>query len=642
MNALAQNLRRPAESPAARARERDAPGATCGPDGVFFRVWAPKRRRAEVVFEAPGPAPLELERGDDGWFAGHSPKAGPGTRYRYRLDGGGLFPDPYSRFQPAGPHGPSEVIDPAAYVWKDSGWTGLSLKGQVYYELHVGCFTSEGTFDAAARHLGQLRELGVTAVEIMPVAEFPGRWNWGYDGVLPYAPFHGYGDAEAFKRFVDAAHAAGLGVILDVVYNHLGPDGNYLREFSDDYFTDRYRNDWGPALNFDGPASRPVREYFVRNAAYWISEFHLDGLRLDATQNIEDAGDPHVIAEIAEAARAAAARARRKILVIAENELQDTRLLVPAAEGGMGLDSLWNDDFHHSARVAATGEREAYYTDYRGAAQEFVSLFKRGFLYQGQYYRWQHKNRGAPVTGEPAASFVNYLENHDQIANTRQGLRLHERTSPGRWRALTAVLLLGPGTPLLFMGQEFGASARFLFFADHHPGLSPAVLAGRREFLSQFPSAAGADSQASLADPAHERTFLDCRLDWAERAANTAALSLHRDLLKLRREEPLLAAQDRHTLDGAVVGPQTFVIRWFAPDGRDTLLAVNLGAEQEFDPAPEPLLAVPRGSTWKLAWASESARYGGPGERHPLSRRGWVFPAESAVYLKASKGEGAA
>jgi len=304
------------------------------------------------------------------------------------------------------------------------------MTGQVIYELHIGTFTPEGTFDAAARELLELKRLGITLLEVMPIAAFPGRWNWGYDGVNLYAPSQMYGDVEALKRFINAAHAFGLGVILDVVYNHLGPDGNYLRAYSDDYFTDRYKNDWGDAINFDGPDSPEVREFFIRNACYWITEFHLDGLRLDATQNIYDAGPVHVLAELSRRTREVAWP--RNIVLIAENEPQDIRCLLPIEQGGFDLDGMWNDDFHHAAQVALTGQREAYYTDYRGNPQEFISAVKRGFLYQGQYYKWQKQPRGTVVTSQPASAFILFTQNHDQVANTLHGERIHALTSAAR------------------------------------------------------------------------------------------------------------------------------------------------------------------------------------------------------------------
>ncbi|HSF42920.1 MAG TPA: alpha-amylase family glycosyl hydrolase, partial [Thermoanaerobaculia bacterium] len=317
------------------------------PGGVHFRVWAPRRRKVEVVFEG-GPG-LELSAEGGGYFSGLAPEAGAGALYRYRLDDGDAFPDPASRFQPQGPHGPSQVIDPSTFAWTDRGWPGITREGQVLYEMHVGTFTPEGTWEAASRELPELAELGITVLELMPVAEFPGEFGWGYDGVDLFAPYHLYGEPDDFRRFVDRAHAAGLGVILDVVYNHLGPDGNYLKQFSEGYFTDRYKNDWGEAINFDGEGSGAVREFFLANAGYWIAELHLDGLRLDATQDVKDASKDHILAAIARRAREAAGE--RPIYLVAENEPQETRLVRPPEEGGYGIDALWNDDYHHSAMV---------------------------------------------------------------------------------------------------------------------------------------------------------------------------------------------------------------------------------------------------------------------------------------------------
>ena len=368
---------------------------------THFRVWAPRRRAVEVAIEGGGRTALAAE--GNGYFSGALREARAGTRYRYRLDGGESYPDPASRFQPEGPHGPSQVIDPATYRWRDADWKGLALPGQVLYEMHVGTFTKEGTWAAATRELPALRELGVTVVEVMPVADFAGRFGWGYDGVDLYAPTRLYGTPDDMRAFVDEAHRLGLGVILDVVYNHVGPSGNYLPQFAPRYFSDKYATEWGEPFNYDGEDGAPVREFIASNAAYWIAEFHLDGLRLDATQSMHDASPEHVLAAIAREARRAAGP--RSIILVAENEPQETRLVRPPAEGGYGLDALWNDDFHHSAMVALTGRNEAYYTDYRGAPQEFVSALKYGYLYQGQVYRWQGKRRGTPSFGVPRGCF---------------------------------------------------------------------------------------------------------------------------------------------------------------------------------------------------------------------------------------------
>ncbi len=364
-----------------------------GSGGVHFRVWAPRARCVEVALENGSAVALEPEA--EGYHGGLVEAAGRGTRYRLRLGSGRGFPDPASRFQPDGPHGPSCVIDPSTFCWSDGEWNGVRLEGQVLYEMHVGTFTPEGTWAAAARELPELARIGITVIELMPVADFPGRFGWGYDGVDLFAPTRLYGEPDDFRRFVDLAHGLGLGVILDVVYNHLGPDGNYLKEFSEHYFTDRYSNEWGEAVNFDGEGSGPVRDFVLDNAAYWIEEYHLDGLRLDATQQIYDASPEHILTALARRVRSAAGG--RATLLVAENEPQDVRLVRPVEDGGYGLDALWNDDFHHAAVVALTGLNAAYYSDYHGAPQEFISVMKWGFLYQGQRYRWDSEGGGVPL-----------------------------------------------------------------------------------------------------------------------------------------------------------------------------------------------------------------------------------------------------
>ena len=619
--------------PASRSSSAYPPGATLTGAGSWFRVWAPAARSVEVIVEAADPRVCALTAESDGYYAAFVSGVPAGARYRFRVDEGEAYPDPCSRFQPDGPHGPSVVVDPRAFAWRDTDWPGIAMRGQVLYELHVGAFTDAGTFDGAIAQLSALEDLGVTAIELMPVHEFPGRWNWGYDGVGLYAPFHGYGDHEAMKRFVDAAHAMGLAVILDVVYNHLGPDGNYLGKYSADYFTDRYENDWGEAINFDGPNSGPVREFFIRNACYWVEEFHLDGLRLDATQSIHDSGTPHVLTELTQRVRASAGA--RQIILVSENEPQDIRCLRPAKEGGYGLDAMWNDDFHHSARVALTGRHDGYYHDHRGRAQEFVSAIKRGFLFQGQYYDWQSNPRGTPVTDEPACAFVHFIQNHDQVANTLHGERVHRITSPGRLRAMTALLLLGPQTPMLFMGQEFGAEAPFTFFADHGEVLGRQIHQGRREFLSQFQAYATQAAQAAVPDPCADDTFFSARLDFAQRAAHAPLYRLHRDLLRIRREDPVIARQDRFALDGAVLSEHAFVLRWFDGAHGDRLLVVNFAGECDLRPAPEPLLAPPAHRRWALRWSSEEPIYDGLGALDPLTDEGWRLPAESAALFAA-------
>jgi maltooligosyltrehalose trehalohydrolase len=605
-------------------------GAEVIDDGAHFRLWAPRRRRLEVVFDTGKSAELSPEEG--GYFSGSVRNARAGARYRYRLDGGDSFPDPVSRFQPDGPHGSSQLVDPTGFAWSDDAWKGIVLEGQVIYEMHIGTFTREGTWEAARREVSELAEAGITVLEIMPVADFPGAFGWGYDGVGMYAPVAIYGTPDDFRRFVDEAHRHGVGVILDVDYNHVGPDGNYLAQFSDDYFTDRYQNEWGQAINFDGENCAPVREWVASNAAYWASEYHLDGLRLDATQQIFDESEENIQTTLTKAMRAAASG--RGIIVVAENESQHTRLVRPQAAGGFGLDALWNDDFHHSAVVALTGRNDAYFTDYLGKPQEFISTVKYGYLYQGQRYKWQSKRRGTPSWGIPPARFINYIENHDQLANSGRGERLNRQTSPGRLRAITALLLLAPGTPMLFQGQEFGASTPFLFFADHGDQLRPLVYEGRVQFLSQFRNLAQVEMRACQPDPGDRSTFERCKLDFSEREKHAAWYQLHKDLLRLRGEDPVFRAQKPAAVDGSVLGDEALVLRYFNEEHGDRLLLVNLGRDLWLDPAPEPLLAPPEGRLWREIWSSEAPAYGGSGTAPLESADNWRIPGHAAVVMR--------
>jgi len=609
-------------------------GATLQGTRCQFRVWAPLAKEVEVEIDSRATQRIPMRASGAGYYAAQVDDVHSGQIYRYIVDGQAL-PDPCSRYQPEGPHGPSCIVDRNAFEWHDQNWRGIVLEGQVLYELHVGTFTREGTLAAAATRLAHLRSLGVTVVEIMPLAECPGRFNWGYDGVGWFAPSHNYGPYDALKGFVDAAHAAGIAVILDVVYNHFGPDGNYARCFSPHYFSTQ-STEWGDAINFDGEHSAAVRETVIANACEWVREFHLDGLRLDATQSIFDRGEPHVLAELVDAVRTAAGE--RRIIVISENESQCATHLLPRPEGGFGLDAMWNDDFHHAARVAVTGRRDAYYYDYFGSAQEFVSTAKRGFLYQGQYYRWQEQPRGTPMSRH-VSHCVAYLQNHDQVANSLCGLRLHQQGSLAMCRALTALLLLGPQTPLLFMGQEFQASTPFLYFADHQQPLRGQVRAGRAEFLAQFPGATSADALKALPDPGDEATFQRSKLDWDECHEENFALRLHRDLLALRREDPAIRGQGRHGFDGAVLAERAFVLRWFHATEGDRILIVNLDHDIRDRSLPEPLLAPPRERAWSLLWSSEHARYGGGGTVHPDPEHGWHLPGHCAMLLAATQGK---
>jgi maltooligosyltrehalose trehalohydrolase len=414
----------------------------------------------------------------------------------------------------------------------------------------------------------------------------------------------------------------------------LGPDGNYMGKFAPQFFGEE-TTDWGKAINFDGRDCGPVREFVITNACYWIEEFHLDGLRLDATQDIHDCSQDHILRAIARETRERAAP--RDVIIIAENEPQETRLVRAPECGGYGLDGLWNDDFHHTAMVALTGRNEAYYTDYLGTPQEFISSAKYGYLYQGQRYKWQKKRRGTLALDLAPGAFVTFIQNHDQVANSAYGQRCHHLTSRGKLRALTALLLLGPGTPMLFQGQEFAASNPFLFFADHNPELARKIREGRAEFLAQFRSLATPEIQKLFADPGDPATFESCKLDHAERGTHGEVYDLHCDLLMLRREEPVFRAQKPRGLDGAVLSNDAFVLRYFGEDGDDRLLLVNLGVDLHLDPAPEPLLAPPKDRTWVTLWSSEDPKYGGTGTPPPDTEGNWRIPGHAALVVKPTR-----
>jgi maltooligosyltrehalose trehalohydrolase len=604
---------------------------------TLFRVWAPKAQRIDLVLEDSATKnsrqrfeALEAEEG--GYFSGAA-NAGAGTRYRFRVNNN-LYPDPASRFQPDGPHGPSCIVDPARFRWTDSQWTGISLKGVIIYEMHIGTFTKEGTWHAAAQQLEELARIGITVIEMMPVADFPGKFGWGYDGVDLFAPSHLYGTPDDLRAFINGAHSLGLGVILDVVYNHFGPDGNYLGAFSDDYLIRGNENEWGDAVNFDGPNSGQVREFFITNGRYWIEEFHFDGFRFDALHAIRDRSGEYIIGAVGRAARKAAGT--RSIILIAENDRQEAKMVRPRSEGGDDLDAMWNDDFHHSVVVALTGRKEAYFGDYRGAPREFISAAKYGFLYQGQALSWRKALRGSSTFGISPEAFVCFVENHDQIANTGPGERVRFQTSPARYRAMTALLLLGPWTPLLFQGEEFGASSPFIFFADiGDASVRDAIRKGRAEWLAPFLSLSEEQAWKTLPAPDDPDVFARCKLDFSEREKNRELYDLHIDLLKLRQGDSRFRQQIRSGVDGAVLGPASFVLRYFSKESDERLLLVNFEERQILHPASEPLLAPPLGYEWETLWTSESPRYGGAGTVVTATREQWVLPRESAVALRA-------
>lgn len=625
-------------SKALQAARRLPVGAEVQPDGTtLFRLWAADHDQVELVLEGGRPGlktstTLTMKAAEPGYFE-LAAEAPAGTRYRFRLNGGPPLPDPASRFQPAGPEGPSQVVDPATFAWTDDIWKGIQLPGQVLYEMHVGTFTLAGTWQAAARELAELARLGITLLEVMPIADWAGQFGWGYDGVNMFAPTRLYGTPDDLRAFVDEAHRVGLGVILDLVINHFGNRGCTVQAFSRSYFHQQHKSEWGSQVNFDGPGCQGVREFFLANARYWIEEFHLDGYRVDATQAVLDDSPEHILSLLSKEARAASGE--RSIVLIGESEPQDTRIVRPCANGGFGMEGLWNDDFHHAAMVRLTGRNEAYYTDYLGTADEFIALVKWGFLYQGQRYSWQNQRRGTPAFDLPPATFVNYLQNHDQVANSAAGTRLHGLTSPGRLRAMTALLLLMPETPLIFQGQEFAASAPFCFFLDSPPDAAAAVAAGRAKFLRQFPSLAQPEIQRHLPEPADPENFRRCKLNLAERHTNEHVYALHKDLLRLRRSEPLLAAQRRDHMDAGAVARDAFVIRYFDAQDEDRLLVVNFGIDLHYNPAPQPLLAPPWRRRWSMLWSSEDPRYGGSGTPPLDTDDNWRIPGEAAVLLAA-------
>jgi len=503
-------------------------GATLRGEEAEFRVWAPvpKEITLRLTREGAGPQNIPMRRDGDDFIA--SATAAAGDRYAYLLDGGPPIPDPVSRFLPGGVHGPSEIVDPAAFEWSDDEWRGLALCDYVIYELHVGTFTPEGTFDSAIAKLEYLRQLGITVVEVMPVSAFPGVRNWGYDGVSPYAVQARYGGPDAFRRFIDAAHRIGLAVILDVVYNHLGPEGNYLRNFGP-YFTAHHKTPWGEAVNYDAAGCEHVRRYVVENALYWIGEYHLDGLRLDAVQTIKDDSPKHILAEIQERVQALARELKRTVNVIAETDENDSRYTRAARDGGCGLDAVWSDDFHHAVHAYFTGERQGYYQGF-GGPEQIARALREGYVFQGQHYPFWNAPRGTSAQDVPLPANVISLQNHDQVGNRARGERLSALIPRGARKLAAALLLSAPPTPLLFMGEEYDEKAPFQFFADFEDlELRKAVSQGRRSEFKDF-------DFSEVPDPEDPETFRRSKLTWATAPENREMLGWYRQLLQLRKQ----------------------------------------------------------------------------------------------------------
>ena len=607
-------------------------GALVGDRGVTFRAWAPAQTSMSVVIDDNE---MSMTRDQNGYFSALVPNARPGQRYRFKLKEG-LRPDPVSRYQPEGPDGPSEIVDPNAYQWKANDWPGAPpLHRNVFYEMHIGTFTPEGTWRAAAARLGDLVDLGITTIEMMPIAEFNGRFGWGYDGVDLFAPTRLYGRPDDLKHFIDTAHARGLAVILDVVYNHFGPVGNYLREFAPAFFGKP--GDWGESINYDGEDARPVRAFVVENAAYWISQYRFDGLRFDATHGIHDTSVEHIISEICAAARAAAAG--RNLVFVGETEPQDTRLLRVSGAYRDGLDALWNEDWHHSAFVALTGRRQAYFTDYYGTAAELASMARHNTLYQGQWYTWQKHRRGGFAMELPSSCFVSFLENHDQIANTGLGWRLYHQVDRARWRTLTTLLLAGPQVPLLYQGGEFASSRPFMYFADHEGELGEAVREGRLKFLAQFPGMATDSMKRVMDHPRDRAAFADSKLRHDEdRALHMWALQLHRDLLRLRRTDAVLSQLGTAavTIESSAPTEHIVLVRYRSAAG-ERLIVANIGSDY-LSPMNDPLLAPAPGYTWRTMWSSDEPVYGGGGAIPFAKDDRWLMTGNSATILEMVSG----
>lgn len=596
-------------------------GAEPREDGsVRFRLWAPNAQRVELCLENRRSLSLPLSRVDSGWFELATCEAVPGALYRYRIDGNINVPDPASRFQPADVDGPSEIIDPEAFEWRDELWRGRPWEETVVYELHVGTFTAEGTFRAVEQKLDYLRDLGITAVELMPVADFPGKRNWGYDGVLPYAPDSSYGRPEDLKHLVQAVHAKDLMVFLDVVYNHFGPEGNYLHAYAPQFFTRRHRTPWGDAINFDGDDSRIVRDFFLHNALYWLEEYHFDGLRLDAVHVIFDESRPDFLTELPQQVRQKF-EDKRHVHLILENDNNAAHYLARDRQNRVQLyNSQWNDDIHHAAHVLITGESDGYYADYaKRPLQHFRRCLAEGFAYQGEFSVYRHAARGEPTTGLPRTAFISFLQNHDQIGNRGFGERIHELASKQALKATTEILLLAPSPPMLFMGEEFRADSPFLYFCDFRGQLATDVTKGRREEFAKFARFNSALSRETIPDPNAQQTFLESKLDWQSVTQEEHAgwLDFVRKLLWIRQCKivPLLPAVSAVQDEFSCCQSGSLSIDWIHSDGSLLELRANLSAEWLTTKPPsgeifycsssESLQSLTRGQLppWSAAWS---------------------------------------
>jgi maltooligosyltrehalose trehalohydrolase len=575
-------------------------GATPLPgQGWRFVVWAPAAKELSVHIVGESDRVVRMQKSDSGYFETVIKELKPDARYFYRFEDGREFPDPASRFQPEGVHRPSQIIDVKNFKWTDSSWRGVGLERSVIYELHVGTYTLEGTFEALIPNLAALRELGITTIELMPVAQFPGSRNWGYDGVQPFAPQNSYGGPRGLQKLVNAAHALGLAVAQDVVYNHLGPEGNYFNAYGP-YFTDKYQTPWGKAINYDGPDSDPVRHFFITNALHWLEEYHIDALRLDAVHGIFDFSATHFLAELQQAVKSLGERLNRKLHLIAESDLNDSRLLRPPAQGGYDLASQWSDDFHHSLHSLLTGERAGYYSDF-GDVHHLAVTMRNGWFYAGQHSNFRRRRHGNSPAGLARSNFVVCIQNHDQIGNRARGERLSKLVNFEGLKLGAGVTVLAPFIPLLFMGEEYGEIAPFQYFTSQgDQALIEAVRKGRQEEFAAFAW------EGKVPDPQAETTFRNSKLDHSleNKEPHQTLRALYRELLAIRREYALAGSGKVEIFENGSA------ITMVAGDGASKMLA----AIYEFGKSEHTIddLSLPAGH-WSLRVNSADQKWRGPG-----------------------------
>jgi maltooligosyltrehalose trehalohydrolase len=608
-------------------------GASLTSDGnCSFLVWAPRAKQVDVGIIQSSERMIPTRPLSFGYFYGEASGIEPGTEYKYLLDGEKERPDPASRFQPHGVHGASQVVGPS-FKWNDVSWRGIPLASYVIYELHVGAFTPEGTFDAIIPRLQSLKDLGITAVEIMPIAQFAGERNWGYDGVYPFAVQNSYGGPQGFKRLVDACHAAELAVVLDVVYNHLGPEGNYSGDFGP-YFTSNYKTAWGDALNFEGPQSDPVRRYFIDNALQWVDEFHVDSLRLDAVHAILDISARPFLQEMAVAVEAFAQKVSRHIYLMPESNRNDAAMVRPRDLGGWGMASVWNDDFHHALHVLLTGERDGYYEDFHGI-EDLAQSFRHGFVFTGQYSKYRKRRHGNSSANLKGEHFIVCAQNHDQIGNRREGDRLSQSMTFDQLKVAAAAVLLSPFLPLIFMGEEYGESAPFQFFISHgDPDLIEAVRNGR---IAEFECL---ESGANVPDPQSDETFRRSKLNWKLRDEgwHKTLWNFHRELLRLRRQIPALADLNMESVEVTVLPEALLLRRWSGSS--EVLVIFHFGSKSS-----EILACAPNG-IWRKQIDSSDTQWAGAGSLLPdrLESHGEVTlaltPHSVALFLRGDRHAG--